>query len=448
MNGHVTGARGARSGLVRSAVFGAVLLVATACSSSEASTGEVTALEGNRYSQTNLAAGKDSYHAQFTIPELVDARGLANRPKGAGGHFWVGAGGKTYQFLGDVHAASDPKLQKLSQDQLKSVGIPGADADTTDKSIGKTTGVVFNPAPIDSDVFVVRDQWVDLDGMPVPLTGSARYIVATDSGKIAAWTERAPDGAIIRRDGGANQVFDGSAQGMTFAGLAISPAGDKLLAADFGTEPQIRTFDKFWQPVATTGFANPFATGELIDPSSPEKGKKAVPGDPAPFNITTADGRVFVSYAITTPDAEDPESFDKGAEAALDAAAEESAGGTPDRGKVAEFDAAGKLVRIIDDGGRLNAPWGVAIAPSNFGALSGKLLVGNSGGLGRVLAYDDTTGTFVDYLRDGAGEPVEIAGLSALMFGNGESLGDAGALYFTAGRAQEKEGLFGSLRVQ
>ncbi|MGW4632801.1 TIGR03118 family protein [Nocardia sp. NPDC004415] len=434
--------------MVRGAVFGAVLLVATACSSSEATTGEVTALEGNRYGQTNLAADKDSYHAQFTIPEMVDAWGLANRPKGAGGHFWVGAGGKSYQFLGDVHSSSDPKLQKLSQDQLTSVAVPGADADTTDKSVGKTTGVVFNPAPITSDLFVVRDQWVDLDGLPIPLTGSARFIFATDSGKISAWTEQAPDGAIIRRNGGANQVFDGSAQGMAFFGLALSPAGDKLLAADFGAEPQIRTFDKFWQPVATTGFANPFATGELIDASTPEKGKKAVPGDPAPFNVTTLGSRVFVSYAVTKPDAKDSTAFDKGEEDALDAAADKAADGRPDKGKVAEFDAAGKLVRIIDDGGRLNAPWGVAIAPSNFGALSGKLLIGNFGGLGRVLAYDDTTGTFVDYLRDGQAKPVEIAGLWALLFGNGESLGDANALYFTAGPEDEKQGLFGSLRVQ
>ena len=329
-------------------------------------------------------------------------------------------------------------MQKLTQDQLKLVGIPGADADTSDKSIGKATGVVFNPAPITSDLFVVRDQWVDVDGMPIPLGGSARFISATDSGKISAWTEQAPDGAIVRRDGGANQVFDGSAQGMAFFGIALSPSGDKLLAADFGADPQVRTFDKNWQPVAATGFANPFATGEVIDASSPEKGKKAAPGDPAPFNITTLGSRVFVSYAMTRPDGDDPKVFDKAEEASLDADKDKDSHGKPDKGKVAEFDSTGKLVRIIDDGGRLNAPWGVAIAPSNFGALSGKLLIGNSGGLGRVLAYDDTTGTFVDYLRDGEAKPVEIAGLWALKFGNGESLGDANALYFTAGPRDER----------
>ncbi|MFC6012786.1 TIGR03118 family protein [Nocardia lasii] len=446
MNGHVRGTRAARSGLLRGVVLGTAVLLAAACSNTEPST-DVAALDGNRYSQTDLAADKDFYQAQIRVSGMVNTWGLADRPKGAGGHFAVGAGGRAFQFLGDVQSSSDTKLQKLSQDQFTHVGVPGADADTSDKSIGKVTGVVFNPAPLNSDAFVVRDQWVDLDGMPLPLTGSARYVFATDSGKISAWTEQAPDGAIVRRDGGANQIFDGSAQGMAFFGLALSPSGDKLLAADFGTEPQVRTFDKHWQPVVTTGFANPFATGEVIDASSPEKGKKAAPGDPAPFNITTLGSRVFVSYAVTKAADKDPEAF-AAAEAESFAADQERAfDGKPDRGKVAEFDGTGKLVRIIDDGGRLNAPWGVAIAPSNFGALSGKLLIGNFGGLGRVVAYDDTTGTFVDFLRDASAKPVEIDGLRALMFGNGESLGDPNALYFTAGPKQGKDGLFGSLRL-
>ncbi|MFC7449758.1 TIGR03118 family protein, partial [Rhodococcus daqingensis] len=97
--------------------------------------------------------------------------------------------------------------------------------------------------------------------------------------------------------------------------------------------------------------------------------------------------------------------------------------------------------------GRLNAPWGVALAPADFGALSGKLLVGNFAGAGRILAFDDGTGEFVDYLRDEAGDPVAVEGLWGLLFGNGESLGDANALYFAAGPEDEKDGLFGALRA-
>ncbi|MEV5835965.1 TIGR03118 family protein [Nocardia sp. NPDC052112] len=424
------------------------MVVAAACSDSKSSNDEVPALDGNHYAQTNLAANNAEFKAQYTFPDMVNAWGLADRPKGAGGHFWVGAGGKSFQFVGDVGASADPKVQKLFQDPLKIVTIPGADADTSDKSIGKTTGVVFNGAPITSDLFVVRDQPVDVDGAPVPLTGSSRFIFATDSGKISAWTEQGPEGAIIRHDGPANLVFDGESQGMAFFGIALAPSGDKLLAADFGESPQIRTFDKDWQLIPTVGFANPFATGDQIDAAAPDKGKTAKPGDPAPFNVTTIGNRVFVSYADTKPDEQDASKFDKAEEDSLDKDQEKDANGKPAKGKVAEFDGNGKLVRILDDGGRLNAPWGVTVAPANFGPLSGKLLVGNFGGLGHVLAYDDATGKFVDYLRDEKGQPVEIEGLWALMFGNGESLGDADSLYFTAGPDDEKEGLFGKLRLK
>ena len=437
-----------RNGLLRASVLGAALVVAAACSNSNSSDDDVPALDGNHYAQTNLAANKPDYKAQFTFPDMVNAWGLADRPKGAGGHFWVGAGGKSFQFVGDVTASADPKVQKLFQDPLKIVTIPGADADTSDASVGKTTGVVFNGAPITSDLFVVHDQPVDAEGARLLLTGSSRFIFATDSGKISAWTELGPGGATVRHDGPANLVFDGEPQGMAFFGIALAPSADKLLAADFGEVPQIRTFDKNWQLIPTTGFANPFATGDVVDAAAPDKGNKAKPGDPAPFNVSTIGNRVFVSYAITKPDEADASKFDKAEEDSLDKDQDKAAKGKPAKGKVAEFDANGKLIRVLDDDGRLNAPWAVTLAPADFGPLSGKLLVGNFGGLGHVLAYDDVTGKFVDYLRDEKSGPVEIPGLWALMFGNGESLGDANSLYFTAGPEDEKEGLFGKLRLK
>ncbi|WP_420832066.1 TIGR03118 family protein [Nocardia huaxiensis] len=433
---------------LRAAAFGVAMVVATACSSNSSSGDDVKALDGNHYAQTNLAANTASYKAQFTFPDMVNAWGLADRPKGAGGHFWVGGGGFSFQFVGDVTASPKPELQKLFQDQLKLVSVPGADSDTSDASIGKTTGVVFNPAAITSDLFAVRDQPVTVDGKEQKLTGSSRFIFATDSGKISAWTELGAGGEIVRHDGPANLVFDGSKDGMQFFGIALNPAGDQLLAADFGENPQIRTFDKNWALIPTSGFANPFATGDAVDPADPAKGKQVKPGDPAPFNVTTIGQRVFVSYATTKPDEADAAKIDAGEEDSADADAEKAANHKPGKGKLAEFDASGKLVRTIDGDNRFNAPWAVAVAPADFGPLSGKLLVGNFGGAGRILALDDQTGAFVDYLRDEDAKPVEIEGLWALMFGNGESLGDSNALYFTAGPEDEKDGLFGSLRVR
>ena len=112
---------------------------------------------------------------------------------------------------------------------------------------------------------------------------------------------------------------------------------------------------------------------------------------------------------------------------------EKASGFAPDRGRLAEFDLNGKLVRVYRDEKHLNAPWGVAIASASFGAFGGAVLVGNFGGCGYVTAFDGATGAFFGYLRGPGGTFVSIPGLWGLQFGNGVNLGDGDALYFAAG---------------
>jgi uncharacterized protein (TIGR03118 family) len=440
--------RGRAARLVRRGAACLTILSVAACSSAGTPSGPAP-LPDNR--QVNLAANSEAYKARFTMPEMVNAWGVAIRPKGAGGHFWVAAGQASYEFVGDVTASGDQKIRELHQDPLKAVTVPGTDTSTEATSIGKTTGVVFNGADINSDKFVVTNQPAQVDGRTVMVAGSARFIFATDSGRIAAWGERGPDGKVVRVNGPSQEVFNGDSQGMKFFGLAIKQGSfDTLWAADFGEQPQIRQFDKNWKMVPTQGFVNPFATGAPVDPVDPAKGKLAKPGDPAPWNITTVGDRVFVAYAISKapdePKAGGP-AFDAGEEDSLNKEQEKATGGHPDKGKLAEFTSAGALIRVFDNDGRLNAPWGVAVAPASFGPMGGKVLVGNFGGAGRIAAFDDATGKFVDYLRDEQGAPIGIDGLWNILFGNGESLGDADTLYFAAGPADEKEALFGALRV-
>ncbi|MGH3940912.1 MAG: TIGR03118 family protein [Pseudonocardiaceae bacterium] len=436
---------GYTSQLVRRAVACVVVVGVAGCAGgaapgtpgSPATTGAQTE-PGNRYCQVNLAANVDAYQARFTVPEMVNAWGIAIRPQGAGGHFWVGAGGHSYEFIGDVSVSADPKLRELFQDGLTDVTIPGADSDVTDASIGKTTGVIFNGSDINSGKFAVIDQPAQVGGSTVGLGGSARFIFVTDSGRIAAWGERGPDGTVVRVNGPAQEKFNGEPQGMQFFGVAIKQGSfDTLWAADFGAQPQIRQFDQNWQLVPTEGFVNPFATGA---------DNQAAPGDPVPFNITTVGNRVFVTYAISQPSEEPGVAFNAGEEESLNREQEKAAADVPNKGKLAEFTSEGELVRVFEDQGRLNAPWAVAVAPADFGTLGGKVLVGNFGGAGRIAAFDDATGGFVDYLRDQAGAPAGIDGLWNMLLGNGESLGDANALYFAAGPAEEKDGLFGALR--
>ena len=140
----------------------------------------------NAYRQTNLAATSAAYRAQFTIPSMVDAWGIAIRPAGAGGHFWVLGGGTSWQFVGDVSASSDPKLRTLFQDGLAEVYLPGADSLNTSESVGKATGTAFNGAPINSDQFRITSQ--------TATAGGAVVTVGT------AWAQRRATGATtIRR---------------------------------------------------------------------------------------------------------------------------------------------------------------------------------------------------------------------------------------------------------
>ena len=407
----------------------------------------------NAFTQTNLAATKASYGAQFTLPGMVDAWGIAIRPAGAGGHFWVTGGGTSYQFVGDVSRSADPKLKTFFQDGLAEVYVPGGDALSTAASVGKVTGTAFNGAPINSDSFRVSQQTAPVGANSVRFDGSSRFIFVTDSGKISAWTDRAADGSTVRVNGPAELVFDGAEQGMSFFGVAVkTDTWDVMWAADFGTDPQIRQFNKQWELVPTNGFANPFATGELRDSANPTSGNRAKPGDPVPFNIHVLNGRVFVMYCISqlmrneAGFIADARQFFASEEDSLDAAAESKSGGFPNRGKLVEYALNGDLVRIYDDLGRLNAPWGVAIAPADFGVLSNMLLVGNFGGAGTIAAFNQTTGRFIDFMRNESGDVIGLDGTWGLMFGNGASLGDTDALYFAAGTEGEAAGLFGSLR--
>jgi uncharacterized protein (TIGR03118 family) len=100
------------------------------------------------------------------------------------------------------------------------------------------------------------------------------------------------------------------------------------------------------------------------------------------------------------------------------------------------------ILQEFHDAGVLNAPWGMAIAPADLGRFGGGLLAGNFGD-GAIAAFDPSSRKFIDTLRDAAGKAISIDGVWGLTFGNGVSLGDFHALYFTAGPNKEFDGLFG-----
>jgi uncharacterized protein (TIGR03118 family) len=398
----------------------------------------------NSFAINNLAATDAKYQAKYTLPDMVDAWGIAIRPAGAGGHFWVGGGGTSWQFLGDVKNHATPALRDLTVDQLTEV-YPAVARELNGDRKGFVTGVAYNGAPLWEGSFAAT-KFVVSPRLPAGpqiadgsiIEGSARFVFVSDSGQLSAWSERRADnGAIIRVNGNTQLMYDGEASGHAYFGVAIkSDTWDALWVADFGTDPQLRQFDSQWNLVTTKGFVNPFSTGS---------GGKVVPGDFAPFNVTVINNRVFVTYAKTQSDPANPSTFYAAEESAVSAINERTSNYQPDSGRLVEFTMLGELVRIFEDEKHLNAPWGVAIAPKEFGVFSDAILVGNFGGGGLVMGFT-SNGKFIGYMQTQKGEKLAVEGLWGLQFGNGASLGDSDAMYFAAGPEDETQGLFGSIR--
>ncbi|MEA2607015.1 MAG: hypothetical protein QOI00_1772, partial [Chloroflexota bacterium] len=215
-----------------------------------------------------------------------------------------------------------------------------------------------------------------------------------------------------------NDQFQGDA---VFKGLAIGTVGSTqyLYATDFHN----RRIDVFG---STSPFAEQGWVGAFHDPE--------LPAGYGPFgiqNLTTPAGpMLFVTYAKTQSDSND-----------------ERAG--QGRGVVDAFATDGRFLARVATHGQLNAPWGLALAPTDFGRFSGDLLVGNFGD-GQIHAYrwQDDHWRFDGELRGSNGQPLVIDGLWALAFGGGVKVavdGNTNDLFYTAGPNEEAGGAFGTI---
>jgi hypothetical protein len=106
-------------------------------------------------------------------------------------------------------------------------------------------------------------------------------------------------------------------------------------------------------------------------------------GELQPLQHPVTDGCLYAAFAAIDVDAEEP---------ASDVPA-------PGAGHIVVYDLDGRTINEMADAGQLNSPWGLAIAPENFGPFGRALLVANFGD-GTIAAFDTTTGAFRDYLRD------------------------------------------------
>lgn len=270
------------------------------------------------------------------------------------------------------------------------VTVPGVGGEQ-----GNPTGIVFNGG----SGFVVNNG---------AGTSAARFIFASEDGTLSAF-RGVPVVTVVPN-------AQAPAHGAIYKGLAIDSEtnGQFLYATDFHNGA-VDIFDASFHAVTIPG--------AFTDPT--------LPAGFAPFGIQNINGTIYVTYALQDEDKED-----------------DVAG--PGNGFVDAFTTSGAFIGRVASGGELNSPWGLALAPADFGRFSGDLLVGNFGD-GRIHAFRPQDGEFeaVGLLHSAAGKPIQIDGLWALQFGHGTSATSANGLtntlFFTAGPAEEEHGLFGSI---
>jgi uncharacterized protein (TIGR03118 family) len=220
------------------------------------------------------------------------------------------------------------------------------------------------------------------------------FLFATLDGTISGWAPQSnPNDAII--------AVNNSATGSVFTGLAVTsrPSGNLLYAAD-SAHNVVDVYD------ASFNLVNSFTDSTL-------------PAGYAPFDVQDINGTLYVTFAQTSG----------------------ASGGFVDI-----FQEDGTFVRQLVSGAPLNQPWGLAVAPKNFGKLSNTLLVSNNTNNGTINAFNLISGEFVGTVRDTNGKNIVIDQVWGIEFGGGSASNRrTNQLFFTSGPANNLAGTFGMI---
>ncbi len=343
------------------------------------------------YSRTELVANVAGGTATTVDPQLENPWGLVIAP---GAPAWLANNGTQTSTLYDGLGHPQPQA---GAGELVVTLPPGTGGVAFDP-----TGMVFNAGASD---FVIS---------AAGKSGPASFIYAGESGAIAGWSSSVSPTAAV--------TAYADTQGAVYKGLALATYQGKayLYATDFHNA-KVDVFDSTFtkQPVSSSSFT-------FQDPG--------IPAGYAPFGIqalpTGSAGavQIYVTYAQQAA----PQNHDQVSGAGL--------------GFVDVYDTNGQLIKQLVANGVLNAPWGLALAPADFGALSGALLVGNFGD-GTINAFDAASGAMIGTVRDASGNAFQISGLWGLAFGNDALSQPHNTLFYTAGPNQEMGGLYGRIDV-
>jgi uncharacterized protein (TIGR03118 family) len=344
------------------------------------------------YKQTNLVSDVPGM-AAATDPNLVNAWGMS---RSSGSPWWISDNGtgltQLYTGAGAPVALGQPCP---TGPNVNCVIIPTGDPNSS--PTGTPTGQVFNGA-------------TDFQLTP---NNPARFIFVTEDGTVSGWAGGPK--ATIKVNTHSASVFKGAA--LATATTKSGGTANFLYVADF-RKARVAVYDTNFSPVHLGEDA--FQDEELPDGF-------------APFNVQNIGGNIYVAFAEQ------------------DSVKHDEVDG-PGLGYVDVFSPTGGLLHRLQHGQFLNAPWGMTQAPSDFGAYSHDILVGQFGS-GWILVFDPVTGRFKGTLNDASNNPITIDGLWDIAFGSGAISpttntfvsGPSNALFFSAGIDHEAHGLFGMI---
>jgi uncharacterized protein (TIGR03118 family) len=243
------------------------------------------------------------------------------------------------------------------------------------QGVSGPTGLVFNGSS-DFDVEA---------GKP------AVFIFASRDGTISAWNPKVnPTVAIEKVKAAPGSVLTGA----TIAEIR----GEHFLFVADVHQGKIRVFDKNFHEVQFPA--------EAFDD---DRVRNFIP-----FNIQNIGGHLYISFAQQNQ-AKNFVNLGAGL------------------GAVDVFALDGQLLQRLETGPLLNAPWGIVLAPTDFGTFSHSILVGQFGS-GQILAFDAITGRFQGQMRNQDNNIISIPGLWGIAFGAGNTnSGGANQLFFNAG---------------
>jgi uncharacterized protein (TIGR03118 family) len=368
------------------------------------------------YTQVNLVANTSGV-APVTDPNLVNPWGLS---RASGSPWWISDNGTGLSTLYNGAGAITPLV----------VTIPKADPNSKTFPTGTPTGTIANGSTTD---FLLAK------GAP------AAFLFSTIDGTISGWNPAVGIAAGGSPPSTHAVVVFKATDGSSYTGLTSATINGKryLYAANF-TKGHVDVFDSAFHKVALANQHDEDNDGgkdnDRNDDNDRAFNDEHLPRDFVPFNVQAIGNDIVVTFVLH----QEGKPFETDGEGL---------------GFVDIFSASGKLLQRLQHGNWLNAPWGVALAPLDFGAYSHDLLIGQfAGGSttefgGTIAAYDLATGDFIGLVKDATGKNLSIAGLWAISPGNSASAGSydttgapASELYFTAGPNHGTGGLFGYLK--